>query len=302
MALNLHLLRLFEAVARHQSFSRAAEVLRISQPAVSKGVRELEAQLGNPLLERGPGGVRLTEAGRILLIHARAVFSAEQAAEDALDAVRGLRRGTLRIGASTTVATYFLPPLLGAFHHASPDIDLRLTSANTFTVADLLLRRELDIALVEGPVDDADIHVRSWRDDELVFVAATGHPRALVPQPLRLEDLRDDILVMREPGSGTRDIAWHALQRASFTPRRILEVSGNEAIVRVAAAGLGIGVVSSAVVADQIALGRLCRLVIENFSMKRTLTRLSLPNRQPSPATIAFDRLLDRAAHPEHQI
>ncbi|AWM88717.1 LysR substrate-binding domain-containing protein [Microvirga sp. 17 mud 1-3] len=293
MSLNLHLLRLFESVARHQSFSRAAEALHVSQPAVSKGVRELEAQLGTPLLERGPGGVRPTEAGRILLVHARTVFSAEQAAEDALGALRGLRGGTLRIGASTTIATYFLPPLLGAFHRAYPDVDLRLTSANTVTVADLLMRRELDVALVEGPLDPGEILVQPWREDELVFIAAANHPLASRPGPLPLKALADETIVLREPGSGTRDTAWNALAQAGFTPRRILEIGGNEVIIRVVAAGLGIGILSAVAVADQEALGRLRTLPVAGITIRRLLTRLVLPNRQPSPATVAFDRLLD---------
>jgi len=293
--MNLHLLRLFEAVARYQSFSRAAEALHVSQPAVSKGVREFEAQLGAPLLERGPGGVRPTEAGRILLVHARAVFSAEQAAEDALGALRGLRRGTLRIGASTTIATYFLPPLLGAFHRAHPDVDLRLTSANTVTVADLLLRRELDVALVEGPLDPGEILVQPWREDALVFIAAVAHPLANRPGPLPLEALADETIVLRELGSGTRDTAWNALAQAGFTPRRVLEVGGNEVITRVVAAGLGIGILSAVAVADQEALGRLKILPVAGITIRRTLTRLALPNRQPGPAAVAFDRLLDAA-------
>ncbi|MBZ6075666.1 LysR family transcriptional regulator [Microvirga puerhi] len=294
--MNLHLLRLFDAVARHQSFSRAAEALHVSQPAVSKGVRELEAQLGSPLLERGPGGVRPTEAGLLLLSHARTVFSAEQAAEEALDALRGLRRGTLRIGASTTIATHFLPPLLGAFHRANPEVDLRLTSANTVTIAGLLTQRELDVAMVEGPLDSGEIIVQPWREDELVFIAAATHPLASRAAPLPLDALADETIVLREPGSGTRDIAQSALARAGFIPRRIFEVSGNEVIARIVASGLGIGIVSSVVVADQVALGRLKQLSISGVILRRSLTRLILPNRQPSPATLAFDRLLDRAS------
>jgi molybdate transport repressor ModE-like protein len=290
---NLHLLRIFSAVAQHASFSRAAEALHISQPAVSKGVRELEAQLGSPLVERGPGGVRLTEAGRVLITHARVLFAAEQAAEEALEALRGLHHGTLRIGASTTVATYFLPPLLGKFYRAHPAVELRLTSANTAKVADLLLHRELDVALVEGPLESDDIIVKPWRTDELVFIVPGEHPFANRKRPVQLNALAGEVLVLREPGSGTRDVAWEALKDAGLTPRRILEVSSNEAITRVVAAGLGVGIVSSIVAADQITLGRLKSLTVEGLTIQRSLTRLFLPNRQPSPAAVAFECLLD---------
>jgi DNA-binding transcriptional LysR family regulator len=293
--MNLHLLRLFAAVAHQRSFSRAAEVLRISQPAVSKGVRELEIQLSAPLLERGSGGVRLTEAGHVLIGHAQALFAIEQTAEEALDALRGLHRGTLRVGASTTVATYFLAPLLNSFARAYPAIELHLTSANTSTIVDLLVRRELDIALAEGPIELDGVIVKPWRDDELVFVVAVGHPLAARKGLTTLADLADETIVLREHGSGTRNIAWEALKTAGLAARRILEVSGNEAIAQIVAAGLGVGILSSAAVADHIALGRLKRLKFKNLTIRRTLTRLSLPHRQPSPATVAFDQLLDDA-------
>lgn len=291
--MNLHLLRIFAAVAKQRSFSQAAEMLCISQPAVSKGVRELELQLGTPLLERGPGGVKLTETGHILIGHAQALFAIEQTAEEALDALRGLHRGTLRIGASTTVATYFLAPLLSSFAQAHPAVEIQLTSANTSTIVDRLVGRELDIALAEGPVEADGILVRPWRDDELVFVVAETHALATSKRPIAFAELADETIVLREHGSGTRNIAWEALKSAGMTAPRTLEVSGNEAIAQIVAAGLGVGILSSAAVADQIALGRLKQFKVKNLTIRRTLTRLSLPHRQPSPAAMAFDQLLD---------
>ncbi|WP_246388845.1 LysR family transcriptional regulator [Microvirga mediterraneensis] len=293
--MNLHLLRLFSAVARHRGFSLAAEALHISQPAVSKGVRELEGQLGTALLERGPGGVRLTESGEILMGYAQSLFAVEQAAEEAMDALRGLHRGTLRIGASTTIATYVLPPILSSFAKSYPAIELRLTSANTASIADLLVSRELDVAMVEGPINTDELMVSPWRNDELVFIVSPAHPLASRPEGVSLEELAGEAIVLREPGSGTRDVAWEALQSSGIALGRILEVSSNEAIAQVVAAGFGIGIVSSAVVADQIELGRVVRLEVGERTIRRTLSRLFLPGRQPSPAAIAFDRLLDDA-------
>ena len=293
--MNLHLLRMFTAVAQHRSFSRAAEELHISQPAVSKGIRELESQLGSPLLERAPGGVHLTEAGHILIDHARAMFATEQAAQEALDALRGLHRGSLRIGASTTIAAYFLAPILGAFHRRHPEVQLRLTSANTSTVMSLLAYRELDVAIIEGPVEMGEIIAKPWLEDELIFIVAADHSLAARKSQIRIDAVMEETFVLREQGSGTRDVAWDALQRSGCVPRHIFEVSSNEAIVRVVGAGLGIGIISSAVAADHLSLGRLKSLKIEGVTMRRSLTRLFLPNRQPSPAAAAFDTLLDNA-------
>src|SRR5512139_2144332 len=128
--MKLHLLRIFTVVAECMSFSRAAEALFISQPAVSKAVRELENQLGVPLFERGAGKLSLTEAGTLLAERGRVILAIEQSAEEDLQGLRGLHHGILRIGSSTTIATYLLPPVIAAFLHDHPSIDLRLTIQN----------------------------------------------------------------------------------------------------------------------------------------------------------------------------
>ena len=295
MSLNLHLLRLFAAVARHRSFSRAAEALHLSQPAVSKGVRDFEAQVGSRLLERGAGGVTVTEAGGLLLRHAATLFAAERAAEEELAALRGLQRGTLSIGASTTVATYLLPPILGTFHKRHPEIELRLTSANTRAIADLLIARELDIALIEGPVDAPGIEIVPWREEEMILIAAPDHRLARAGRPIPTGAVADEIVIVREPGSGTRDVALAALEAHHIVPRQILEVGSTEAIKQIVAGGLGVAIVSAAAAADQIALGKLVILRAEGFAVRRMLTRLRLPARQPSAPAAAFDLLLDRS-------
>ena len=295
MSLNLHLLRLFAAVARHKSFSRAAEALHLSQPAVSKGVRDFEAQVGSRLLERGAGGVTVTEAGGLLLRHAATLFAAERAAEEELAALRGLQRGTLSIGASTTVATYQLPPILGAFHKRHPEIELRLTSANTRAIADLLIARELDIALIEGPVDAPGLEILPWREEEMILIAAPDHRLARVGRPIPTDAVADEIVIVREPGSGTRDVALAALEAHHIVPRQILEVGSTEAIKQIVAGGLGVAIVSAAAAVDQIALGKLVVLRAEGFAVRRMLTRLRLPARQPSAPAAAFDLLLDRS-------
>ncbi len=291
MVLNLHLLRLFTHVAQSGSFSAAAERLHISQPAVSKGVREFEAQIGNRLLERGPGGVTPTEAGEMLLRHAAMLFAAERAAEEDLAALRGLTKGSLTVGASTTIGTYFLPPVLGRFHRAHPGVDLSIRIANTSAIADLLMERELDVALVEGPVEDIAIEARPWRTDELIVIAPPGH--RLTYGIHRAAELSDEVFIVREPGSGTREVVWAALEEHRVTPRGTLEAGNTETIKQIVMAGLGIGIVSRAAAADHLTLGRLVKIDIEDFQVSRTLTRLSLRGRQPSAAARAFETLLD---------
>ena len=293
MALNLHLLRLFAAVAQHRSFSRAAAALHLSQPAVSKGVREFEAQVGAALLERGVGGVRPTEAGMRLMEQAQALFAAERAAEEELDALRGLERGTLAIGASTTIATYLLPTLVGAFHRDHPAIELRLTSANTQNIAELLVARQLDLALVEGPTRSFNLVVEPWRREELVLIAAPDHRLIRAPSRSVLRSLENEIFLIREPGSGTREVVAAALAAHGIRPRSTIEIGGTEAIKQMVAAGFGVAIVSAAAAADQIALGRLAIVRPRSFVVNRQLVRLSVPGRRASAATAAFNRLLD---------
>ena len=299
MALNLNALRVFTAVAAHGGFSRAAAVLHLSQPAVSKAVLGLERQAGMPLLERGARTVRLTEAGAALYERARELFAVEASAEEELRALRGLERGVLRIGASTTIANWLLPPLLGEFGARHPGVSLRVTSANTRAVARLLLQRRLDVALVEGPVTHARLEVLRWREDELVVIAPAAHRLASPPRAAHggvpVAALGDEPFIVRERGSGTREVAERALADHGVQPRVALTLNDTEAVIQAVAAGLGLALVSRSAAADQLALGRVALVRVAGFSARRDLTRLRLKGRAPSAATLEFERLLDGA-------
>lgn len=291
MALNLQALRVFVAVAESGGFSRAAARLRLSQPAVSKAVATLEREVGVPLLERGARGVALTESGAGLLERARELFAVERAAEEELRARRGLAGGVLRVGASTTVATYFLPPLLAAFHAAHPAVSLRVASANTRDIARRLLQRRLDVALVEGPVNEPRIAVIPWREDELVAIAAPTHPLAR-RRSVHATDLMDEPVIMRERGSGTRVVVESALAARGLAPRVALVLGSTEAIKQSVAGGLGISFVSREAVADQVALGRVVVVRVPDLVIRRPLTELRLRDRAVSPGARAFRSLL----------
>ena len=292
MSLNLHLLRLFAAVAQSGSFSRAAEELRISQPAISKGVRDFELQVGCRLLDRGPKGVRTTREGESLLRHARVLFSAERAAEEELRALRGLDQGTLRVGASTTIATYILPRYLGSFHRTYPSIALNIVSANTRTIAGLLIEHAIDVALVEGPVEDAALTSERWLTDEMVLIASPEHAFAQNAQPIEPERLADEIFLEREPGSGSREVVCEALRARGISPACRLEIGGTEAIKQMVAGGLGVAMVSIAAIRDQVALGTLSVVAVQDMYIERILWRLCVPGRLKSPAAGAFEKLV----------
>ena len=294
MALNLHLLRSFWLVAGCGSVSGAAQQHFISQPALSKAVSELEKQTGLPLFERGARGVRLTEAGQTLFEYARAIFALEQGAEDALQAHRNLECATLRVGASTTIATYVLPPLLAEFRRHHPGLTIKITRENTRQIESLLTDYQLDVALVEGPVHDPRIKATRWREEELILVCAPSDPLA---QRKRVSPkaLAGCNWVVREPGSGTREVVEGVLKEFDLPPKDALEIGGAEALKQSVAAGLGIAVVSREAAADQIALGKLHIVPLTGIHMRRPFWMLHLENRPISPAATAFEAFLRKA-------
>jgi DNA-binding transcriptional LysR family regulator len=296
MPLNLHLLRLFATVARTGSFSKAAEILLLSQPAISKGVRDFELQLGCRLLDRTSRGVKPTREGTALMRHAEALFAAERAAEEELRALRDLNSGSLRIGASTTIATYFIPDYLGAFHAHYPGIDLQLTSANTRDIARLMLAHEIEIGLVEGPIEEDGLISEPWRTDVMELIVGPQHHFTLANEPIDPKRIADEVLIVREPGSGSREVIAQALGAHKIEPARTLEIGSTEAIKQVVAAGLGVAIVSEAAVKDQLALDRLKIVKMRGLRIERTLWKLKTPGRLDVPSAIAFEKLIARPA------
>jgi DNA-binding transcriptional LysR family regulator len=290
MALNLNSLRLFTAVAERGGFSAASRAMRVSQPAISKAVRQLEGQLGAQLLQRTARGVTLTEPGSVLLTHARVLFGEERAAEEALADLQGLARGSLRLGSSMTVASYFLPRILGAFHARHPGIALTLVAANTRRVLDALLANEIEMGVVEGPLSHPRVDVSPWIEDELVAVASPRHPLTAVNN-LRAARLFRELFLTREEGAGTRVVVFAALHNRRVTPSRLFEISENEVLKKLAAAGVGFTILSRMAVEEEIARGELAVLRVEDLVMRRTLTFLQIKGRRPSPAVAGFRAL-----------
>lgn len=289
--MNLHLLRIFVTVIDAQSFSRAAELLDISQPAASKAVRELETQLDTVLLERQGRSFSTTEPGQALYDYGRSILALEREATEAVKAFYNLERGRLTIGASTTIATYWLPPHLVAFQRRYPGIELRVMSANTSQIAELLLDCAVDVALVEGPVADPRLDSRLWRDEEMIVVAP-GQPAARAGGSADAAALGEELWVVRERGSGSREATDRLLAELGLAAPKTIEVGSNEAIVQTVAAGIGLGVVPRVCARDQLALGRVRRLALDRGPIRRDLYRVRLPQRPVSQAALAFEALL----------
>lgn len=290
--MNLNALRVFMAVVDHRGFTRAAKALNLSQPAVSKAVQVLEVDVGMPLLERGRRAIRLTEAGASLLERARELFAVERSADEEMRALRGLEHGVLRVGASTTIATYMLSPILGTFRAQHPGVVLHVVSGNTRSISRALARRRLDVALVEGPTHDSRFNVVPWRSDELVIIASPAHPLCRPGATVSKAMLAEHAFVYREEGSGTRDVAEALFEEHGIQPRVALTLDSTEAVKQAVAAGLGVAVVSRAAAADQLALRRVQEVRVEGISFPRQLTILRLAGRHPTAPAVAFEALL----------
>lgn len=291
MAINLHHLRLFTAVVDQGGFTKAAGALNLSQPAISKSLKELEDGLQLSLIDRSARSIRLTDAGRLLYDRARELFGVERIAERELRELRGLKRGILRVGASTTIATYFLPPILGRFHLRHPSVRISASSANTRTILRRLLESKIDLALVEGPVFHPHVDVIPWREDELVVIAPPDHPLAR-RAAVRVTDLVAEQFIVREPGSGTREVTEAALARHGVQLTNTMRVGGTEVMKQAVAAGLGLAIVSRAAAADQLALGRIVVLHVDDLVIRRTLTQLKLRDRASGAAARELETLL----------
>jgi len=291
MTLNLHLLRIFTSVAEHNSFSRAAHALYISQPAVSKGVQELEEQVGLPLLDRSHRTLALTEAGILLYQYAQRLFAVEQAAETALEQLQGLQRGHQALGASHTAGTYLLPPLMSRFHERYPGVHLSLEIANTQTILVDLQTKPLDLAFVEGPVKAKDLTISPWRTDHLVAIVPPNH-RLVMEQPVTLADLAAEPYVQRELGSGTREIVEEAFRQMGLELKVAIELGSNQAVKQTVIAGLGISILSDATIALEVSAQALAVVAIKDYDFSRTLSQVMPKERPLSLAATAFLELI----------
>ena len=297
MALNLNQLRVFRAVLECNSITEAARSLRVSQPAASKQLADLEASLGVLLVERRSRGVRLTAAGEVLSRHTWRLFQEEEAAERALQALLGLELGQLAVGASTTIGNYIVPALFGELHRAHPNLNLELEIGNTARIRELLIEGRMDLGLTEGLISSGSpdleaLNVEVFTHDEMVLIIAPGHPLAASAGRLGARELTQLPFIVRERGSGTRDVVEDALARQRISIAPVMSLGSTEAVKNAVAAGLGAAFVSRLTVELELSNGRLRVLALEDFRLRRALSLLTLDGKPPSPAATAFLSLL----------
>ena len=257
--MTLEQLRIFVAVAERQHITRAAEVLNLTQSAVSAAIAALEERHDAKLFNRVGRGIELTEVGRVFLTEAKAILSRVQTAELALGELSGLKRGTLCVQASQTIASFWLPRHLVVFRRAYPAIDIRLSIGNTAQVAAAIDTGTAELGFVEGEVLNPLLISRPIARDQMIVVVGTGHPWAN-RKTLEVAEIAKAQWVLREVGSGTRSMFEQAL--AGFgVPlndlRVAMELPSNEAVRAAVEAGLGATAISASVAAPAIEAGLL---------------------------------------------
>jgi DNA-binding transcriptional LysR family regulator len=282
----LRQLKVFEAVANHLSFSRAAEELHLTQPAVSMQVQALSEQVGVPLFEQMGKKIFLTAAGDELLRHVRRVSQQLREAGEALGAIRGAKGGRMTLGVVST-AKYFAPRLLVAFRELRPEADLRLGVFNRGTLVDQLADNQVDLAIMGTPPKEFETEASVFAEHPHVIIAAADHPLA-GRKRIDPKDLADEPFLIREPGSGTRGamerfFAGHGVQLASTT-----EMTSNETIKQAVMAGMGLAFISEHTIGLELAVGRIIRLPVTGTPVMRHWYVVHRTDKQLLPMTAAF--------------
>ncbi|MEU4658672.1 LysR family transcriptional regulator [Streptomyces sp. NPDC023723] len=265
---DLGALELLLAVAKLGSLGGAARELGISQPAASSRVRSMERQLGVALVDRSPRGSRLTDAGALVTDWARLIVEAAEAFDAGAQALRDRRDSRLRVAASMTIAEYLLPGWLVALRGQRPDTAVSLLAGNSSVVAERLLAGEADLGFVEGVSVPGGLDSAVIGHDRLIVVTAPGHPWARRRRPLAARELAATPLILREKGSGTRQVLDAALGGLA---RPLIELSSTTAVKAAAVGGAGPAVLSELALGDELALRRLVRVPVEDVSLARDL-------------------------------
>ena len=279
------------------SFRKAAEVLHLSQPAVSQHIRLLEEEAGVQLFDRARSGghgsqISLTEAGRVLLGYAIRAAETIAEARRALAALNDEAEGELKLGASTTVAQYVLPRILGAFTRQYPQVKLSLMSGNTEKIVEAVAEKKVAMGIIEGPAMRRDVKAERMVKDEMVLIVSPNHAWA-GRKTVAAAELARVPMLLRERGSGSRRVVERALKRVGLPLRSLkvaMELDSTEAIISGVEAELGVGFVSRCAVEKVLRLGSVKVVRVDGLEILRDFSFIRLAGAEPAGAAAAFQR------------
>ncbi len=281
ITLTLRHLKLFTAVCDEGSVTKAAEKLYVSQPSVSLAIRELEEHYGVPLFDRVSKRLYITEAGKTLLDFARRTAALTEEAETAVTSSR-----RLRVGSSITVGTRFMAGYVKQFAQIMPDVKVFVTIASSSHIEEMILKNELDIAFIEGSVHDPLIDSQTYLRDNIIIIAPRGYRAA--HENVTPESIFAEPFLLREKGSGTRELFDVTVSSLGFSANVMWESSSTEALINAVAAGLGLSALPKMLVDERVAAGDVEILDIDGINMQRSYIMIRLHGRYISEASKNF--------------
>ena len=288
-------LSVFEAVARHLSFSRAAQELHLTQPAVSMQIKQLESNVGMALFEQLGKKIYLTEAGHELSHYSRMIAGQLNEVEAVLSELKGLKRGKLKISVAST-ANYFAPQLLATFSRRFPTVTVSLNVTNRHALLQQLVNNEMDMAIMGQPPDGLDLVAESFMENLLVVIAPINHDLTR-EKGIHLKRLEQETFLIREEGSGTRIAMTRIFEDHGVKLQMGMEMSSTEAIKQAVQAGLGLGVVSLHTVELELEANRLKVLDVKDFPLRRHWYIVHRKDKRLSTSAQAFKSFLIEEAN-----
>lgn len=289
--MDLHQLRLFQALATTGSFSRAAEICHISQPALWIHIKHLEEELQITLVDRLPRGIRLTDAGKVVVEYSQRIFSTTDDLKTSIDDLRGIKAGRLVMGASTTPGIYLLPGALGRFKQQYPGIELDLRIANTQQVEDWVLNHEVALGIIGQEPLSTDVQTEFYLKDTLVAIVWPEHKWA-TRKSISITDLAKEPFLAREPGSNTRKTYEEAFRKNGVSIQIAMELGSTEAIKRAVVAQLGVSIVSPYALQWERARKQLVGLKLRQSGFERPFNIIYHKRSRLSTAAQAFIKIL----------
>ncbi|MDM0468457.1 LysR family transcriptional regulator [Clostridium perfringens] len=268
--MNFRKLKIFFETAKCLNMTKVAKSMYISQPSISQAIAELESDLDVKLFDRIGKRLYLTHEGEVYFEYSRRILNLYEEANSTIISSKEGQKGKIVIGASTTIGIYMLPELIKEFNELHKNIEISLIIENTQLIEELIIENKVDIALVEGYVKSDELEILDVGKDELIFIANPNNP-IFLKEKITLKDLEDEKFIMREPGSGTREIVENYLINKGCNYNVYMELGNTEAIVRIVETGLGIACVSCKSIDERIKKGLIREIKIEDVKISRDL-------------------------------
>jgi DNA-binding transcriptional LysR family regulator len=291
--LNFNQLRIFYYAAKNRNFTVAANDLFITQPAVTAQVKALEEYSNLKLFKKRGRNIYLTTEGQTLYEYAKKIFEYEREIENAIEEMRELKRGILRLGTTKTYARYFMPSLISSFHKAYPSIKIHLDEGSSLDMINSLVAFKNEVAVIAKAEDNPEVTFIPFSQEELVIIMSVDHPLSLKKEII-FEELASEPIIMKETGSGTRKLVNELFMKNGFIPDVLMETSNNEFIKQLVQRGEGVSFLVKACVALELQEEKLATVPLKDQNVYLDVSFAYLKNQPLSPPAKAFEAVLKK--------